>query len=304
MPNPYEVLGVHPDAGTEDIKRAYKRLVRECHPDLHPTPIAEMRFKQVSSAYSVLNDPQQRQLYDEFGEMALQPGFDPVIARKYAAPSNGHGHDAHHNPAFHDLNGFGDIFGAAFANEEAQAHAVHGEDQKIRAPVAALLTFTGGMTNVAVPRHDGSLESIRIRVNAGAGTGDIVRVPGQGNPGWGGGVPGDLLLELDVRDHPHFRRHGDDLEMDVPITLLEAIEGGAIAVPTPTGPKRVSLPPQCGGARLRLRGRGVQRPGRPGHLILHLRLQLPKLISDEVREACRVIEGAYAGDLRRSLDQS
>jgi len=106
------------------------------------------------------------------------------------------------------------------------------------------------------------------------------------------------VVQLDGPEHPPIRRKGDDREMEVPITLLEAVQGGPVTVPTPTGPKRVNLPPNCAGARLRLRGRGVQRPDRPGHLILHLRPELPEQVDPSVVEACRVIERAYRGDLR------
>jgi molecular chaperone DnaJ len=172
---------------------------------------------------------------------------------------------------------------------------------RITVEVDPLVTFTGGLTTVSVPRPGGRLDTIRVRIKAGAKAGDTIKLPGYGPPPPAGGLPGDLELELRVPEHPVLRRSGDDLEMDVPVTLLEAVQGGPITVPTPTGMKRVNLPPNCAGARLRLRGRGVQRADRPGHLILHLRPVLPENIDTAVVDACRQIEQAYRGDVRERI---
>ncbi len=301
MSDLYQVLGVGRHAGHEDIKRSYRRVVRECHPDLNPTYDAEVRFKRVSIAYAVLSDPKQRALYDEFGEESLQPGFDPMLVRRQSARPQSR---ASQSP-FGDMSAFEQVMGSIFsgsAGEEEPApaparEADRGQDETLYAQVPALLTFVGGTTTVPVTRPGGRVDSVRIRIKPGVQSGDTVRLSGHG-ASVSYGVPGDLTVVLDVQEHALIRRTGDDLEMDVPITLLEAVQGGPINVPTPLGPARVNLPANCAGAKLRLRGRGVQRAGTPGHLILHLRPVLPDRIDGDVMEACRAIERAYAGDPR------
>jgi DnaJ-class molecular chaperone len=315
MSDLYQTLDVSPQAGLDDIKRSYRKIVRECHPDLNPSPAAEVRFKRVSVAYAVLSDPQQRALYDEFGEESLQPGFDPHLARRQQAAQARQRQERASSP-FGDMNAFHDALGAIFGgmgDEDAGApppreerntwgrqEAYESADQSARASIPAMVTFVGGITAVQIPRPGGRFESVRVRIRPGAKSGDTVRVPGQGSPSRYG-PPGDLMVILDVEEHPVLRRTGDDLEMEVPITLLEAVQGGPIEVPTPTGPARVSLPPNCAGAKLRLRGRGVQRPGAPGHLILTLRAVLPERVDGEVLDACRTIERAYGRSVRDRL---
>lgn len=298
MRDPYEVLGLDRNAGAEDIKRSYRRLVREYHPDLNATPAAEVRFKEVTAAYSVLNDAQQRALYDEFGPASLEQGFDPGAARTWRS-GEGPGHGA--ASPFGDLSAFADIFSEAFeadppprprGGSSSQEPRPAGRTQRHTVQIDPMLSFTGGSTTVTIHRLDGRAESLRIRVQAGAKTGDIVTVSGWGGRG------SDLQVELDIPEHPHLRRSGDDLEMDVPVTLLEAVQGGPITVPTPTGMARVQLPSRCAGQKLRLRGRGVQKADRPGNLVLVLRLVLPDDLDATVVEACRAIERAYQGDLR------
>lgn len=320
MRDPYEVLGLERGAGAEDVKRSYRRLVREYHPDLNTNPVAELRFKEVTAAYGVLGDPHQRALYDEFGAEALEQGFDPGMARAWRSTE---GRTGPTSSPFGDLSAFHDVLSSAFESEPPpppppprgrpvppESHGrgaeSHGrgawsdppprrEAQRHVAAIDPMLSFTGGSATITVNRPDGRAESLRVRVPAGAKTGDVVTVNGFSGRG------GDLQVELEIPDHPLLRRTGDDLEMDLPVTLLEAVQGGAITVPTPTGMARVQLPPRCAGQKLRLRGRGVQRPDRPGNLVLVLRLTLPDDMDAMVIEACRAIERAYHGDLRDRL---
>lgn len=320
MQDLYEVLGVQRGAPVEDIKRSYRRLVRECHPDLNPSRSAERRFKAVSQAYSVLSDPDQRALYDEFGSEALQPGFDAVAARHWKRTQQERRNP--HQGDFGDMSAFSDIFSSIFDDppeDPASGSASNGvhtddlgfgsgrkqpteaQDEHVEATLNPLISFTGGSTTVSVVRANGRTESLRIRVQAGVRSGDTVQIPGGGGSSVPWGPPSDLVVTLNIPDHPLLRRKGDDLEMDVPVTLLEAVQGGVITVPTPTGLAQVNLPPNCAGAKLRLRNRGVQRASGPGHLILHLRPQLPDRIDAEIIDACRSIERAYSGDIRDAL---
>ena len=306
MRDPYEVLGVGRDAGAEDIKRCYRRLVREYHPDLNTTPAAEARFKEIAAAYAILNDTRQRALYDEFGAEALEPGFDAGEARAWRSHAASPGGTA---SPFGDMSAFHDILSSAFEADAPEdpgpwrrsegprprAEAPRRESPRQERHVARIdpmLSFTGGSTTISVARGEGRAESVRIRVQAGARSGDVLTVSAFGGRG------ADLLVELDIPEHPLLRRANDDLEMDLPITLLESIQGGPVTMPTPTGLARVQLPPRCAGQKLRLRGRGVQRSDRPGNLVLVLRLTMPDDVDAMVIEACRAIERAYHGDLR------
>ena len=163
-----------------------------------------------------------------------------------------------------------------------------------------MVGILGGVTTVDVVFASGRTDRVRLRVRAGVQTGEVVTLPGMAGVR-GRGPAGDLNVKLTVPDHPLLRRSGDDLEMDLPVTLLEAVYGGPVVVPTPTGPSCVQLPPNCAGTRLRLRGRGIQRPDRPGNLILVVKLVLPDTLDEAALEACRTVESAYTGDVRQRI---
>jgi DnaJ-class molecular chaperone len=162
-----------------------------------------------------------------------------------------------------------------------------------------MVAFTGGLTTIEVVRPDGRTDGVRVHVPGGASSGDVLRVPGMGLGH--GGPPVDLLIEIDVPEHPLLRRNGRDLELELPVTLLEAVEGGIVHVPTPTGPARVNLPAGAAGQKLRLRGRGVQHPEGPGNLVLLVRVVLPNRVDAAMLEAFRALERYYDGDIRDAL---
>jgi DnaJ-class molecular chaperone len=196
-----------------------------------------------------------------------------------------------------------DILASVFAlDARARAAGRRGEHQTITLSVDPLIAIRGGDTTVEVRRPTGRSDRLKVRIPAGARDGGKLRLRGQGLPPPGGGPCGDLLIRLKVPDHPSLRRDGDDLEIDVPITVLEAIRGARITVPTPSGDVPVTVPPGAlPGQRLRVAGQGVQRPASPGDLYLILRPTLPQSDDPTVLAAAEALERAYGGDVRADL---
>ncbi len=295
MRDPYDVLGVPRTADGDTIRKAYKKLARTWHPDISKRANAEERFKEVNAAYDVLGDEDKRKHWDEFGEASTRPGFDAQKARAWGAGGVG---------------GFGgggvdveDLLGSIFGGG-AGPRARRGADQAIRLEVDFLTTVTGGERKVSIRRPDGTLETLTVRIPAGSRDGVKLRLRGQGLPPRGGGPCGDLLVRLHVPPHAVLRRgeREDDLEMDVPLTVREALQGASITVPTPTGDIRLTVPPGVvSSRRMRVKGRGVQRRGRPGDLFLMLRPVLPDLEAPHVVQAAVAMDDAYTGPVRRGL---
>lgn len=187
MSDLYDELGVHRQAGADDIKRGYRRAVRECHPDLNPSPAAAHRFRRVSRAYNVLSDPRQRTLYDEFGEESLQPGFDPDLARRQANPSPPSASPFGDMSAFQDV--MGSIFNGDYDHVQDAPEPETPAEERATASVPAMVSFVGGITTISVRRAGGRVEPVRIRIKPGARTGDEVVLRGQGSRS-SRGVPG------------------------------------------------------------------------------------------------------------------
>ena len=302
MANPYEVLGVSQTADQDTIKREFKRLARQYHPDRNTAPGSEQTFKAITAAYDILGDPERRSLYDEFGEVAFKPGFDAEQARYWSTGDGGRRSGS--NP--YDFGqGFSmdDILGSLFGEDARVRNAGRsGRNQVVNADISPIIAIRGGNTRISVRRPTGTVDSVLVTVPPGARDGSKITLAGQGLPPPGGGPCGDLEVRLRVGVHPIFRRDEDDLEVDVPITILEALEGARVTVPTPTGDVRVRVPAGCKpGQRLRLRGRGVKRPARPGDLYLILTPTLPETDSPAALEAARALEASYDGDVRSNL---
>lgn len=298
MRNPYDVLGVPKDADQDAIRKAYKTLARQYHPDLNKAPGAEERFKEINAAYDAIGDPDKRKLYDEFGDASTRSGFDPNQARAWGrgAPG-GFGPDIDFGD-FDPTDIFGSMFGGGRVNPGRRTR--RGRDQQTTVTIDPMLAIKGGEYEFVVQRPDGTREPLKVRIPAGVADGGTLKMKGHGLPPPEGGACGDLLLRLRVPPHPFLRRIEDDLEMDVPITVLEALKGSSITVPTPTGDVKVTVPPDSNnGTRLRIRGRGVQKR-QPGDLYLVLRPTLPK--SNELAlNAAEAMNEAYDGDVRAAL---
>lgn len=296
MRDPYRVLGVERSADADTIRKAYRKLARRWHPDVNRDAGASERFKEINAAYDVVGDADKRQLFDEFGEASTRPGFDAGRARAFRGARGGR--------AGFDVNGMDvdDLLGSIFGGAGFDRGPRRGADQQVELAIDMITVVRGGERAITIRRPDGRRETLNVPIPAGAKDGGKVRLRGQGLPPRGGGPCGDLLVRLKVVPHHLLKRLGDDLEIEVPITVLEALRGATINVPTPTGDIRLTVPAGVrSGARLRVKGRGVQRRGKPGDLFVILRPTVPDTDDPEVIAAAERIEHGYATDPRAEL---
>jgi len=317
----YAVLGVSKGADPDAIKKAYRKLARDLHPDKNPgNPTAETRFKAVNRAYEVLADEKKRKLYDEFGEDALREGFDADKARAYKqwrerGGNGGGGFRGSYGGGPVNLEdlfsgqvpggnvGFGgdafqDLFGGRGAGR--RRGPMKGQDWEQELTIDFVSAVKG--TTIQM-RRQGAAEPVSVRIPAGASEGSRVRIPGQGGASPNGGPSGDLILIIHVEAHPLFERDGDDLHLDVPITVSEAIKGAKVKVPTFDGPVQVKVPEGTqSGTKLRVRGKGVARKGKePGDLYVRFMVQVPRGASAELTKLADEIAKYETEDVRAKL---
>jgi DnaJ-class molecular chaperone len=302
----YQTLGVPRTASAEDIRKAYRELARKYHPDLHPDDAAaKEKFKQVQTAFDVLNDQSKREMYDRYGSSfegvgAGGPGGGPGGGR---GPFPGGGFPGGGEIDLESLfggaggAGFGDLFGRGGAKPRGRRRSAQtpGEDVTARIEIPFKLAIDGGKTDVRIDR-DGKTETISVTIPQGLPDGGRMRLRGQGLPGSGGGPAGDLLLEVRVQPHPLFRRVGDMLEVTLPISLSEAIAGAKVDVPTPWGTIALKVPAKTsGGRKLRAAGMGVRHAnGAKGDLIAEVQIVLPDTAADTTLE--KLLEAAKASE--------
>jgi curved DNA-binding protein len=278
----YAVLGVARDASQDEIRRAYRKLAREYHPDLNQESDAEERFKEVGEAYEVLSDPDKRDRYDRLGtqwrarERASGGGdFEDFFDRQ------GFGDDVHVEFGGGDFSEFFDrLFGDGAAARASGP--LRGLDREAMLELSLEDALTGGRRRLSL--EDG--RSINVNIPAGVREGQRIRLADQGAAGRDGGPSGDLYLHVQLKPHPTFRRRGDDLDLDLAVAPWEAALGATVPVPTLTGTAQVRVPAgSSSGRRLRLRGRGLPKQG-GGHGDLHatVRITVPKHLSEEERD--------------------
>ncbi len=257
MRDPYAALDCPRDADAERLKRAYRRIVKENHPDRNPGDArAEARFKEAAAAWDLLGDPDKRARFDR-GEIDAEG--------RERAPFGGFGRNAGFDPG--DL--FGDIF-SGFRNRPRR-----GADTRYRVSVPFLDAVKGGTVRLSLK----SGRSIALSVPPATEDGARLRLAGRGEPGASGGPPGDAEVEIAVEPHGWFRREGRTILVDLPVSLAEAVRGGKVRAPTLDGPVTVRIAPMTSsGARLRLKGKGVPDPagGARGDQILRVMIQLPR----------------------------
>jgi molecular chaperone DnaJ len=314
----YDILGVKKDASEADIKKAYRKLARKYHPDVNPNKKeAETRFKELSEAYAVLSDKEKREQYDRLGKEAFSfsggaggpfpggrspfEGFDFELftgrggrggARRGAARRGGAGAGD-----FRDI--FSDLFGggAGFTPEPQP-----GNDFEAETSIEFRDAVQGTTLELQIPGPDGRVEKTKVKVPEGVADGQKIRIRGKGSPGIQGGPPGDLIVLVHVRPHPFFERRGDDIHIDLPITIGEAIRGAEIEVPTIRGPVRAKIPAGTqGGQTFRLSGKGVKRKSRTGDEYYRVQIVVPKNVPPSMREAIDDLDRLCAESPRANL---
>jgi len=320
----YEVLGVKRDASDDDIKKSYRKLARKFHPDLNPgDKTAEDQFKQLQQAYDVLSVPEDRKLYDQYGDnwRAVKAGAGapppPGWERTQRPAGGGTG------PGGFDFNEFDfgsfrpsgsggfDIFEELFGGARGRGgRSERGRDVEAELELSLEEAHRGGRRTLQMqaaetcptcngtgvkdgnvcPTCGGSGQVLRpktidVNIPAGVRDGSTVRLAGQGGTGGNGSEPGDLYLHIRLRPHPVFIVKGDDLEAEMPITPWEAVLGAKVEAPTIDGRVELTVPPGANtGQRLRLRGQGLnKRKGGRGDEYVRLKIVTPKQVSDEER---------------------
>jgi DnaJ-class molecular chaperone len=257
---PYEVLGVKPDASADEIRKAYRKLAKEFHPDLNPgKPAAEARFKDVSAAYDILSDPDKKGRYDR-GEIDETGAERPRYSyRPHAEGAQGWKYQPQGEMDIDDLNDLFAMFGRGGARRGGrgtEGMSMPGADRHYTLTIDFVEAATGGKERLSLAQD----EWLDVTIPAGIEDGQVLRLKGKGGPGFGGGPAGDALIEIHVATHPMFRRDGDDITVELAVSLSEAVLGGRIQVPTVTGPVTMTIPKGSDtGTRLRLRGKGIQR---------------------------------------------
>ncbi|MHA1517332.1 MAG: DnaJ C-terminal domain-containing protein [Alphaproteobacteria bacterium] len=302
----YSVLGVSKTASTDEITKAYRKLAKKLHPDLNPgDKEAEEKFKQISHAYSILNDPDKRGQYDR-GEIDAT-GHERPEARYYREYAGGpEGARYRSASGFEDMGDFSDLFGDMFGaggmrdgrgGRRGAQFSMRGQDAQYHLDIPFLDAVNGTKTRITLP-DGGTLE---VTIPPGVSEGQVLRLKGKGMPGLGEGPPGDALVEIGVRPHPVFKREGNDIVVEVPISFDEAVLGGKVEVPTIRGRVAVTVPAgSSSGQTLRLKGRGVKGKG---DQLVKLSVMMPGTIDDDLKSFVEEWRKTHAYDPRSKLKE-
>lgn len=307
MRDPYSVLGVAKTSPADEVKRAFRKLAKAYHPDHNKDPKAKEKFSEINTAYEILGDEKKRGQFDR-GEIdgdGKPRGFEhaagnPFRARPGAGPGGGFGGAAGFGngaAGFDTSDIFSELFGGGGQRGRRSAR---GEDLTTTA-VVPLKAVIGG-TNVQLNLSNG--KNLEVKIPAGIEEGKQIRLKGQGNPGAMGAEAGDLLITVKYAPHPFFKVDGADIRLDLPVTLYEAVLGGAVNVPTLSGSAEITLPPHTNaGKTLRLRGKGLPHSkDKLGDLMVTIRLVLPEQINPEFEALMRQWRSNTPYEPRKSFE--
>ncbi len=296
MRDPYEVLGVPRGASAEEIKQAYRKLAKKLHPDLNPgNQKVEQSFKEVAGAYDLLSDAQKRARFDR-GEIDAAGAEKPRRSyyKNYAEGNWGaryRGFDGEEG-AFEDEL-FADLF-----RGRGQGLRVRGADVSYAAETDFIEAAAGAKRRLTL--SDG--KTIEFNIPPGTEDGQTLRLKGQGQAGQGGAVAGDAFIEIRIRPHPLFKREGDDVQIELPITLQEAVLGATVDLPTVDGKVAIKIPRGVNtGTVMRLKGKGIvnQSTKKRGDQLVKLKVMLPDAIDKELSDFIESWGKTHPYDVRR-----
>jgi DnaJ-class molecular chaperone len=299
--DPYETLGVQKTDSEAAIRSAYRKLAKRHHPDVNPgKPEAADRFKEISAAYGILSDQDKRARYDR-GEIDAAGNEVPQHRPFYREYGDAAGREKYRAQAGFGEEDLESIFAQAFGGRAAggggRRFSMRGQDAHYQLTIDFLDAVNGTTRRVTLP--DG--RTLDVRIPAGVHDGQIIRLKGQGMPGIGDGAPGDAMVEITVAPHPQFRREGDDIIVELPVSLREAVLGATLEVPTIKGPVHLTIPANSGtGTRLRLRGRGIEGKG---HQYVELRPVVPPADEPELAEFLKTWKPRHATGPRADAEQ-
>ena len=293
----YKTLGVKQGAGDDEIKAAYRKLARKYHPDKNKETGAEDKFKAISEAYEVLHDKQKRAAYDN-----LRAGGGYRAGDNFRPPPGWQQQQAPGGFEFRDFGGegggfsdfFESLFGGRAGGARAQRGPMRGNDMRAGVEIDLRTAYAGGKQRLGLRDATGE-RTLEVNIPAGILPGQVIRLAGQGEPGYNGAPSGDLLMEVQLRDDPQFKLHGRDIEVEVPVSPWEAALGAKVPVPTLGGNVELRIPAGSrSGRKLRLKGRGM--PGKsPGDQIVTLSIQIPPADNDKAKAAYQAFEKAFGG---------